>query len=492
MTEHEPLIIGEDIKFKVLHGFFWVFLHRTSVQALQFLMKLLLARILVPHDFGLIASALLVISCFDLFSSFGIEEAVIQYKEKNPLYVHTAFTLSLGISFLLFFIGFATAPYWGHFFSANAVTPLIRFLSLSFLINAAARIPSTLFDKELQFKEKLTPEILPLFVYIILAYYLALEGYGAWSIAIAYVINQALRSLLYVLLSSYHPQLLLVREDVQRIFSYGKEILFVNILTFFVLQADNLFVARVLGTESLGFYTMAYSLSAVIALSIIPILRQVMFAFYAKIQESDAALQKFFLMTIEMSALIIIPASVGIFFLSEQITLFMIGEKWRLIIIPLQILSIAAIFRTLGGMAGVLFNAVGKPHINKKIGIFQLVALLAFVYPLTLFYGIIGTSIAVLIALGSTLFFVLYYASKIIKLQPFDVLFKLRTPIFCSAFMISSLATFTYFYPIKNLFTLFLFIFIGTLIYCSSIYFLNRPVWIQYTILARRILSALF
>src|SRR3989338_4072416 len=155
MAEHEPLLVEEDIKFKALHGFFWVFLHRTSVQALQFLMKLLLARILVPNDFGLIASALLVIGVFDLFSSFGIEEAIIQYKEKSSTYLHTAFTLSLCISFLLFFIGFSTASYWEYFFSSPSVTVLIRFLSLSFLINAAARIPSTLFDKELHFKEKL-------------------------------------------------------------------------------------------------------------------------------------------------------------------------------------------------------------------------------------------------------------------------------------------------------------------------------------------------
>ena len=492
MAEHEPLLIEEDIKFKALHGFFWVFLHRTSVQALQFLMKLLLARILVPNDFGLIASALLVIGVFDLFSSFGIEEAIIQYKEKNSTYLHTAFTLSLCISFLLFFIGFFTAPYWEYFFSSPSVTLLIRFLSLSFLINAAARIPSTLFDKELHFKEKLIPEILPLFFYIIIAYYLALQGCGAWSIAIAYIINQALRALVYVLLSNYQPQLILIREDVQRIFSYGKEILLVNILTFLVLQVDNLFVARLLGTENLGFYTMAYSLSAVIALSLSPILRQVMFAFYAKIQEADTALRKFFLMTLEMSAFIIIPASLGIFFFAEQITLFIIGGKWISIIVPLQILSIAAIFRTLGGMGAVLFNAIGKPHINKKIGFFQLIILLTFIYPLTTKYGIIGTSIAALLALGSTFFFGLYYTSKFIKLNISSMLFKMLTPIFCSALMLLFLRILLYFYPAENIFRLFLFIFIGMGSYCCFVYFLNRSAWIQYTLLARRILSALF
>ena len=171
-----------------------------------------------------------------------------------------------------------------------------------------------------------------------------------------------------------------------------------SILIFLITQGDDIFVGKLLGTTALGLYQLAYRISNMPATEITHVISQVTFPAYSKLQDNLPKLREAYLRTLQFTAFLSIPIAGLIFILAPDFTRIFLGEKWMPMVPAMQVLAIFGLMRALSGAGGQIVNAVGKPKFTTYFSAIQLAILASIIYPFTLEYGILGTSVAVIIA----------------------------------------------------------------------------------------------
>lgn len=463
------------LKKKIKSGLKYVIFFNVFTKIISFLTTIVLARILVPKDFGMIALAFLAINAVSLLSNFGFAEAIIQSRKNIEKIRNSCFFLSIIFSIALMMISFLVARPVSDFYNKPELALLIVFLSFTFLIESLGLLPSAILEKEMAFSKKLIPETLPIVIYASLAVWLAIHGVGYWSIAIAHLVSRIVANALFWILRPWKPGLSLDLKSVRYVLSFGKEIFLVSIFLFALTQGDNALVGKVLGVEALGFYVLAYTITSLPATNFVHIINRVTLPAYAKIQKNRETLKRAYLKVFEYVSLLAFPMSIGLMMMSREITLTFYGEKWSPIILPIIILSIFGLFRAISSTSGSLFIAIGKPHLLRRITLVQLTVMAVTIYPLTAYYGIIGTSLAVTFAHLISIFLIFIETSRIIDAPIMGILNNVKISLFSSVLMALALAALKLlvFTKILLINTLIL-IFFGAAIYFAIIEVIKR------------------
>jgi len=196
---------------------------------------------------------------------------------------------------------------------------------------------------------------------------------------------------------SYRPRLRLDRQQFKELFGFGKWILGSSILGFLLNQGDDIFLGKVLGVTALGLYQMAYRISNLPATEITHVISRVTFPAYSKLQDRLPQLRQAYLQTLQVVAFFSFPIAGGIAFLAPDFTRLFLGEKWMPMVPAMQILVVWGLIRSISATTGPLFQAVGQPRLSTKLQFIKLLLLGALIYPLTARWGILGTSLAVVL-----------------------------------------------------------------------------------------------
>ncbi|MFZ2498681.1 lipopolysaccharide biosynthesis protein [Methanosarcina sp.] len=406
-----------NLKSKAVYSAAFIALSVMIQRTLTFVTKIVLARLLAPADFGLIAVALLTVNSIALFRDFGIGATLI-YKDDDSEYTaaNTALVLLPVIAGILLILAYISAPFVADFFKNSFVKPIVRVLAFTLLINSFSTVPSQLLDKELEFKKKVLPETVPKVAYGIISITLAWIGFGVWSIVYGEIALSLLSVVLVWAVSDWRPTFRFNIKAAYDLLDYGKYILGTTILMFFITNIDNAIVARMLGTEVLGIYTMAYAISTLLATQTTFMIDKVMFPTYIKLQGDRDAVKRAYIKTLKYVSMVSIPATVGIFAIAPDFVSVVLGDKWTSAVIPIQILSIFGLSKSIAASNGSLRNSLGRPDIEVKLTLLQIMIFLIIFYPLTIYKGIIGMCIAVLVSALIT-----HISSFIINQQLFDI-----------------------------------------------------------------------
>lgn len=404
------------LKQKAIKGGFWVFAVRIVSRAFSFLRLVILARLLVPEDFGLMGIALLSLATLETFSETGFQQALIQKKKNIKEYLNPAWTIQILRGMTLFIILFLLAPYAAVFFNAPLAKPIIQIISLSLLVQAFTNIGIVYFQKDLEFNKQFLYELGGTLTDFLVAISAALILRSVWALVIGFLAGSAVRLVVSYLIHPWRPRLDFDLIKAKELFGFGKWILGSSVLIFLVTQGDDILVGRFLGVVALGFYQMAYKISNLPATEITHVISQVTFPAYSKLQGNLSRLRGAYLKVLRATVLTTFPLAVLIFVFAFPLTKIFLGEKWLPIVPAMQILVFAGFLRAMGATTGPVFQAVGKPKIETRWQVVRLLVLAVFIYPLTIKWGIAGTSMVVLLSnLVSTLGFG-FEAMRIIKL----------------------------------------------------------------------------
>ena len=380
---------------KTAHAMLWVTLISIITKILGFGTQIVLARLLAPADFGLLAIGLLAINSMGLFRDLGFGATLIYKKDDSKhTAANTAFILLPLVASALFLIAYFAAAYIALFFDNAAVEPIVQVLALTFVISSFGTVPSMLLEKELEFKKKVLPETVPIIGYACVTIWLAINGYGVWSLVYGQILSAILTAGLIWLVSDWRPTFKFDRKIARELFGYGKHIMGASIVIFLIMNLDDAIVGRVLGIEALGFYTLAYMISNLPATQITHLVGRVMFPLYSKLQDDRDALRDAYLKTLKYVSMLSIPAALGIFAIAPDFVSVVLGEKWMPAVPALKVLCFFGLFRSLNATMGPVFQATGKPRFLFNIAVLNLVLFCIFVYPLTIAYGLVGISIA--------------------------------------------------------------------------------------------------
>ncbi len=431
------------------------------------LTTLILAKLLVPSDFGLIAVANLVVSIVQIFRDFGVAQALIYRTEKIEEAASTAFVLTIAWGTLLYLATTATAPQVAFFFDDPSAKPVLQAMATTLLISSFGIVPSALLEKELEFKKKVLPELLPVVGYALAATALAAMGMGVWSIVWGRVGQSVLTTILMWIASGWRLRLYFDRGIAREILDYGKHVVGATILNMVFLHIDNAYVGRLLGTTALGFYAIAFTLANLPMQSVTPIMYKVSFPTYVKLREDRVSLTSAYLQSLKLASLITFPATMGLAILSPDLLRVLYADKWASSVVLVQILSFYGLFRSIGGLPGNVFLAIGKQHLIPRLMLVCVSAVALLLWPATRWMGTMGTSLAMTsaIAVGTTVFLAL--ANHYLDI-PLSRLTRILMPqVIASAIMVSCLLL------LSSLFERSLFVLVALVAAGAGIYFLS-------------------
>lgn len=364
-----------------IRGTFWVYAANYSGKALVFLSTIILARLLTKADYGLAGYALVVIGFLDVFIDLGVSTAIIYYPD-DPRTTNVAFWINIVTGFLLYGATWLLAPLMGAFFNEPRAVDLTRVLALTFPLSSLSNIHAALLTKNLIFKRKFIPDFVKALGKGLISILLAWLGFGAWSLVLGQVGGTAIAVFAYWIVMPWKPSLKIhFDQGIGRsLLSYGINIVAVDSLGVTLNNADYLIVARFLGAEALGVYTLAFRIPELLVKSFCNLVGNVLFPAYSKLREDEQALRNGFLISMRSVTLVTVPLALGIAVVSRPMILTLFTKKWVDAIPVMSAIALYTMIRSLTFNIGNIYKAQGRPDILTKLSLLKVPILLPALY----------------------------------------------------------------------------------------------------------------
>jgi PST family polysaccharide transporter len=370
----------------------WSLLSQGVRQAVTFVIVVLLARLLTPRDFGLVAMVTALAGFAALFAELGISAALVQKKEITDEQLSSVFWLNLLCGILLSALFIFAAPFVSQFFREPRIEAITIALSLSFILNSFAIVHRILATKSLRFRTLAAAEIISTFSAGLLAVMLALNGYGYWSLVWQTLFVSIITNIVLWTYSPWRPMFRFRLASIRELLHFGANVMGTHTLEYWTRNIDNILIGRFLGSEALGFYSRAYSVLVFRINSLPRIVSRVFFPAISEIQDDKVRVKEVFLKTIGVIALITFPMTLGLFATAERFVLALFGEKWLEMVPVLRALCLLGLTTAAGSLTGSIYLSQGKANLHFRVGMILKTAVIAGIV-VGLRWGIIGVAL---------------------------------------------------------------------------------------------------
>ncbi len=417
------------LKEKAFIGTFWTSFSKMNGVLVNFLKTIILARILTPNDFGVFGVSMLVVSMIESISQFGIQQSIINKQKETEKYLNSAWTLQFCRGIIISIILIVLSKYAESFFNEEGVGKIIQVLAVSELIKGFNNIGIVYFDKKLKFHKTFIYQTLGNVTDLLVSVFFALILKNAWSIAFGIIAKNIIQFCLSFLMSKYRPKIEFSLKKFKNLSKYGKWVGFSNIFFFIGEQLDDLVIGKIYGGLGVGIYQMSYVFSQIPSTQFSNIINGVAFPIYSKLQKNKERLRNAFFRISENALVISIPIAMIISLFSKEIVTITLGEKWIEVIIPIRIMAIAAMIKTIVATGSGLYYGIGKPILEFKIQFYRSLSLTLVILPFAMKWGIIGASFAVLISSLVTLVLWIKQTKELLNLNFKEILNAINLPI---------------------------------------------------------------
>lgn len=419
-------------------GVMWVSISQFSTQAFQFVVTIFLARLLIPEDFGIVGMAAVFTGFVVCINRLGFNAAIVQKKEITEKHLSTAFWSCVLIAIILYILTIAISPFIAGFFNKEIVRPVVCIVAIGFILGALGTVQRSLLSKQFNFKNLAKVEIGIAISYGVSSIFLALMGRGVWSLVYGGIFSDMVGTLLLWILCKWRPKLMFDYKSFKELFSFGMYVTGENVVNYISANIDYLLVGRFIGAHFLGVYTIAYMLMDFSRNKISNIITRVAFPAFSTIQDDNQRLRKGYLMVIKYISIITFPATMGLLIVAPEFITSVYGGKWKEVIIPLQIMCIAGILRSIGTTVGSVQYAKKRADIGFKWNLIEL-SILTLSIIIGIKYGIVGVAIAVTLTTVLLEPIIQWITNRLIELKFADIWHALRPASICSFVMICSL-----------------------------------------------------
>jgi len=360
------------LKSTATKGIFWSAVDKFAVQFGQFVVSILLARILVPEDFGLIGMLAIFIVLSQTFIESGLGVGLIQRQDSTDLDFSTVFVFNLGVSSFFYLLLFLSAPFISSFFNQPQLTDLIRVLGLNLLIIALAIVQRTKLTIAIDFMSIAKSNVIGMVVGGVFGVIAARNGYGVWALVIQTLLGSLATSVSLWVFSNWSPSIAFSKKSFKSLFGYGSKLLIAGLYAQILNNVYNICLGKFYPTASLGYYTKAKSFADLSAGSVVSVIQQVTFPILTSVQYDRDKLVSIYGRLIRMSAFFIIPLMTLIALLAKPIVILLLTEKWVSLIPLLQWMVFARIFFPMSALNMSLLNAVGRSDLYLKVDLSKL------------------------------------------------------------------------------------------------------------------------
>ena len=456
------------LKRKTISGLGWSSIAQAWKQITQFIVTAILARLLSPDDFGLVAMATVFTNLATIFADSGISGSLVQKQDCTERHYSSAFWLNIIVGLLLTIILILSAPLIAAFYKKPELKHILTVISFNFVLSSFTLIQSAILSKKLEFKKLAIRDISALFGSGLIGVGMAYSGFGVWSIVCQILSFTLFNAILLWGLSPWRPKFEFAKSDIKDIFHFSSHLTGSNIVNYFARNIDKLLIGKFLGAQALGYYSLAYKIMLYPLENITTVLTKVMFPVLSSIQDRIDKVRKTYLVIIKTISLITFPMMSCLFILTAEIIAVFLGDKWTPIIPILKIFCLTGAIQSIGSPIGIILFSQGKAELQFKLGILGSLSA-AITILIGLNFGITG--VAVFYSLGSVLIisYILNIVNKLIYLKNKEYLYNLKHSFYISIILLLALAILNKVISLPTFYKLITVSIIGFVIYISFI-----------------------
>ena len=377
----------------------WTFLGTMIRASIQFALLIILTRLLVPEDFGVMALAEASVFLACIFSRMGVGPFLIQKQDIDQKQIEAAFTLSLISSSVMAMALAAASASIAVFFQQEKLGTIILAMSPSVFLMTAAAVPESLLMRELKFKAVTLVDLVAYgFGYGVIGLVLAVYGFGIWALVTGFVMQDLIRAVAMFALRPPPRRLFLSMAIFKDFMNFGGGIMLGSIFNQLAQQLDRIVAGRFLGTADLGFYARSHQFLILPASLFGKVVERVLFPALSSIQNDQERLTNAFLRASGTTALLTMPFSAIVCILAPEIVSLLFGEGWSRAAVPLQFLSLAIMFRVSYKISDSLTRAKGAVYRRAwRQCVFAIMVFLGSYFGAK-YFGLTGVAIGILIA----------------------------------------------------------------------------------------------
>lgn len=353
----------ENLRKKAFFGVIWSYIGKFSSQILSIIPAMILARLLGPEQYGLIAMSAIFTGIAYQLADGGFGNALVQKKDADNVDFSTVFFFNIGICSVIYIVIFFCAPFISAFFHEPLLTDIVRVSSLGIVFLAFGQIQTIIFKKEIDYKRQtivnLTCQILSVIVAIILAY----DGWGIWALVVQGLMQTLSSTILNWFISKWRPNACFSLFRLKKLFNYGSKTLASSMIDYGFNKLYDIIIGRVYTPVSLGLYNRAYSTADLFKSTFFSVFSGVTFPIFVKMQDDNERLciniRKFMIII----SMIIFSVMMSLIVLADPLFLFMYSDKWNGAI---PLFKIACIVAMLTPVVSILESIIlAKGHSGK-------------------------------------------------------------------------------------------------------------------------------
>jgi O-antigen/teichoic acid export membrane protein len=460
---------------KVSKGALWVTAATICAGGLNVVSAIILARLLAPEEFGLMAIVMAIVAFSQGATQTGFGSALIQKQDRPEDFLNTAWTFELIRYLILFLIIFLAAPFFASFFNEPRSVTILRVISLTLVFQGLRNIGVVYFRKNLDFKNQFVFEVAPMFANICVVIPLAFSLRNVWALVWASLATNVATCCISYIMHPYRPRIYFNIKRAVNLFNFGKWILGESIIGMIREQGMTMFVGKFLGIPILGLFNRAGVFSTMILQQIIAIVWKVGYPAYSQLQYHPERFKQVYLKTLQLLTFVGIPMAGGLFVLSYDFVHLFLTDKWLPIVPLMQILCLQAMFNIINTPAEIAFQATGRPAIGTKISTLGVIILAISLYPLTSRWGATGAVASLFLSALITSPIVWYMAIKVIRCSSWEFLKPILISLINTGIMVSTIFVIREYYSTNiNYFGFFGLIFIGIIVYLVIAYYFDK------------------
>ncbi len=404
------------MKKRIVRSTLAIFFSSGIARFIGFISYIFLARILFPSDFGVMALAWLFVNTFTILFQ-GFRTSIIQSSEDKSTLFTIIFILEPLLALISIATIFSTAPYIGSFFNSTLLAEILPLLSLVLIISSFAAVPSLKLEKELQFERRIIPSIIGEIIFPLVAIPLALLGYGVVSLVYGTLASNVSSLISVWILAPWMPKLQFSKQITRKVADKGIRFALVGYLIFLLINIDKGIIGRLIGSEALGFYSIAFMIASIPVEGMAEVIGKVSLPALSQVNEDEKNLRGIYEKFLQLILMFILPfVMIGVV-LAWEITFYFYTEKWLPMVRILQVLLIYGLFRSILVSCRDLLHAMGRPEHLIKLNIIQLGLLILLGVPITQLYGVLGLSCLWTIAMSLIAIYFSYYTRRLVKLN---------------------------------------------------------------------------
>lgn len=361
----------EIIKDKVISGFIWKFGERITAQIVSLIISVILARMLKPEDYGIVALVMVCITIANVFVSSGFGNALIQKKDADDLDFSSVFYINIGISIVIYGILFMSAPFIAHFYEMPVICSAIRVLGVRVIVAAVNSIQQAYVSRNMLFKRFFWSTLFGTIISGIIGVFLAYYGFGIWALIIQYLTNTCTDTVVLWVTVKWRPIYRCSWSRAKKLVSYGWKLLCSGLLDTIYSQLRNLLIGKIYTSADLAYYNQGDKYPQILVVNINSSIGSVLFPVMSKYQDDKMKVKELTRSAIQVSSYVMWPLMLGLVVIAEPLIRLVLTDKWLPCVPYLQIFCFSYGLWPIHTSNLQAINAVGRSDLFLKLEIIK-------------------------------------------------------------------------------------------------------------------------